>query len=66
MTAHGGASTGDVLAGVDNAHVADMSIGDDAWIAAGFAITEDVFPGTRATARARRADEEGRGGERDD
>jgi bifunctional UDP-N-acetylglucosamine pyrophosphorylase/glucosamine-1-phosphate N-acetyltransferase len=55
-----------VRTGVDNAFVAPVSIGDDAWIAAGSVITEDVPPGALAIARARQVNKEGRGGERND
>jgi bifunctional UDP-N-acetylglucosamine pyrophosphorylase/glucosamine-1-phosphate N-acetyltransferase len=55
-----------VRTGVDNAFVAPVSIGDDAWIAAGSVITEDVPPGALAIARARQENKEGRGGKRDD
>jgi bifunctional UDP-N-acetylglucosamine pyrophosphorylase/glucosamine-1-phosphate N-acetyltransferase len=55
-----------VRTGVDNAFVAPVSIGDDAWIAAGSVITEDVPPGSLAIARARQVNKEGRGGQRND
>ena len=55
-----------VRTGVDNAFVAPMSIGDDAWIAAGSVITEDVPPGALAIARAKQVNKEGRGGKRND
>jgi bifunctional UDP-N-acetylglucosamine pyrophosphorylase/glucosamine-1-phosphate N-acetyltransferase len=55
-----------VRTGVDNAFVAPVSIGDDAWIAAGSVITEDVPPGALAIARAKQVNKEGRGGERND
>ena len=55
-----------VRTGVDNAFVAPVTIGDDAWIAAGSVITEDVPPGALAIARARQENKEGRGGKRDD
>jgi len=55
-----------VRTGVDNAFVAPVSIGDDAWIAAGSVITEDVPPGALAIARAKQVNKEGRGGHRDD
>ncbi len=55
-----------VRTGVDNAFVAPVTIGDDAWIAAGSVITEDVPPGALAIARARQVTKEGRGGKRDD
>jgi bifunctional UDP-N-acetylglucosamine pyrophosphorylase/glucosamine-1-phosphate N-acetyltransferase len=55
-----------VRTGVDNAFVAPVTIGDDAWIAAGSVITEDVPPNALAIARARQVNKEGRGGKRDD
>lgn len=55
-----------VRTGVDNTFVAPVSIGDDAWIAAGSVITEDVPPGALAIARARQENKEGRGGKRND
>ncbi|HUF00808.1 MAG TPA: bifunctional UDP-N-acetylglucosamine diphosphorylase/glucosamine-1-phosphate N-acetyltransferase GlmU [Gaiellaceae bacterium] len=56
----------DVRTGVDNAFVAPVSIGDNAWIAAGSVITEDVPPGALAIARAHQVVKEGRGGKRHD
>ena len=55
-----------VRTGVDNAFVAPVTVGDDAWIAAGSVITEDVPPGSLAIARARQVNKEGRGGKRND
>ncbi|HKX48453.1 MAG TPA: bifunctional UDP-N-acetylglucosamine diphosphorylase/glucosamine-1-phosphate N-acetyltransferase GlmU [Gaiellaceae bacterium] len=55
-----------VRTGVDNTFVAPVSIGDDAWIAAGSVITEDVPPGALAIARSRQTNKEGRGGQRND
>jgi bifunctional UDP-N-acetylglucosamine pyrophosphorylase/glucosamine-1-phosphate N-acetyltransferase len=55
-----------VRTGVDNSFVAPVTIGDDAWIAAGSVITEDVPPGALAIARARQVNKEGRGGDRND
>jgi bifunctional UDP-N-acetylglucosamine pyrophosphorylase / glucosamine-1-phosphate N-acetyltransferase len=55
-----------VRTGVQNAFVAPVSIGDDAWIAAGSVITEDVPPNALAIARARQVVKEGRGGKRND
>jgi bifunctional UDP-N-acetylglucosamine pyrophosphorylase/glucosamine-1-phosphate N-acetyltransferase len=55
-----------VRTGVDNTFVAPVSIGDDAWIAAGSVITEDVPPGALAIARAKQENKEGRGGKRND
>ena len=48
-----------VRTGVDNAFVAPVTIGDDAWIAAGSVITEDVPPNALAIARARQENKEG-------
>jgi len=53
-----------VRTGVDNAFIAPVTIGDDAWIAAGSVITEDVPPNALAIARARQENKEGRGGKR--
>jgi bifunctional UDP-N-acetylglucosamine pyrophosphorylase/glucosamine-1-phosphate N-acetyltransferase len=55
-----------VRTGVDNAFVAPVTIGDDAWIAAGSVITEDVPPNALAIARAKQVVKEGRGGKRND
>ncbi len=55
-----------VRTGVDNAFVAPVTIGDDAWTAAGSVITDDVPPNALAVARARQVNKEGRGGQRDD
>jgi bifunctional UDP-N-acetylglucosamine pyrophosphorylase/glucosamine-1-phosphate N-acetyltransferase len=55
-----------VRTGVDNAFVAPVTIGDDAWIAAGSVITEDVPANALAIARAQQVNKEGRGGKRDD
>jgi bifunctional UDP-N-acetylglucosamine pyrophosphorylase/glucosamine-1-phosphate N-acetyltransferase len=55
-----------VRTGVDNAFVAPVTIGDDAWIAAGSVITEDVPPNALAIARSRQVTKEGRGGKRND
>jgi bifunctional UDP-N-acetylglucosamine pyrophosphorylase/glucosamine-1-phosphate N-acetyltransferase len=69
---HGGHAKGrtvigdNVRTGVDNAFVAPVTIGDDAWIAAGSVITEDVPANALAIARARQVNKEGRGGKRDD
>src|ERR671910_1831762 len=48
-----------VRTGVQNAFVAPVEIGDDAWIAAGSVITEDVPAGALAIARARQVNKEG-------
>jgi bifunctional UDP-N-acetylglucosamine pyrophosphorylase/glucosamine-1-phosphate N-acetyltransferase len=53
-----------VRTGVDNAFVAPVTIGDDAWIAAGSVITEDVPANALAIARAKQVNKEGRGGKR--
>jgi bifunctional UDP-N-acetylglucosamine pyrophosphorylase/glucosamine-1-phosphate N-acetyltransferase len=56
-----------VRTGVHNSFVAPVEVGDDAWIGAGSAITEDVPPGALAIARARQVNKERRGdGHRDD
>ena len=55
-----------VRTGVDNAFVAPVTIGDDAWTAAGSVITEDVPSNALAIARSRQVNKEGRGGKRDD
>jgi bifunctional UDP-N-acetylglucosamine pyrophosphorylase/glucosamine-1-phosphate N-acetyltransferase len=55
-----------VRTGVDNAFVAPVTIGDDAWIAAGSVITDDVPPGALAIARAKQVNKKGQGGKRDD
>jgi bifunctional UDP-N-acetylglucosamine pyrophosphorylase / glucosamine-1-phosphate N-acetyltransferase len=54
-----------VRTGVDNSFVAPVSIGDDAWIAAGSVITEDVPANALAIARSRQVNKEDRGGKRD-
>jgi bifunctional UDP-N-acetylglucosamine pyrophosphorylase/glucosamine-1-phosphate N-acetyltransferase len=48
-----------VRTGVQNAFVAPVEIGDDAWVAAGSVITDDVPPGALAIARARQINKEG-------
>ena len=48
-----------VRTGVDNAFVAPVEIGDDAWVAAGSVITEDVPPGSLAIARSRQINKDG-------
>ena len=47
-----------VRTGVQNAFVAPIEIGDDAWIAAGSVVTKDVPPGALAIARARQENKE--------
>jgi bifunctional UDP-N-acetylglucosamine pyrophosphorylase/glucosamine-1-phosphate N-acetyltransferase len=51
-----------VRTGVDNAFLAPVTIGDNAWVAAGSVITEDVPPGAFAKARARQENKEGYAG----
>lgn len=48
-----------VRGGVDTSLVAPVSVGDDAYIAAGSVVTEDVPAGALAVARARQANVEG-------
>jgi len=48
-----------VRTGVQNAFVAPVEIGDDAWIGAGSVITEDVPPESLAIARQRQVTKEG-------
>jgi bifunctional UDP-N-acetylglucosamine pyrophosphorylase/glucosamine-1-phosphate N-acetyltransferase len=48
-----------VRGGVDTAFVAPVSVGDDAYTAAGSVITEDVPPGALGVARARQQNREG-------
>jgi bifunctional UDP-N-acetylglucosamine pyrophosphorylase / glucosamine-1-phosphate N-acetyltransferase len=57
-----------VRTGVDNSFIAPVTIGDNAWVAAGSVITEDVPPGALAVARARQENKEGyaSGGKRHD
>src|SRR5262249_27282586 len=52
--------------GIRNAILPPPTNGDDAWIAAGSVITEDVPPGALAIARAQQVNKEGRGGKRND
>ena len=51
-----------VRTGVDNTFVAPVTVGDDAWVAAGSVVTDDVPSGALAIARARQVNKEGRGG----
>jgi bifunctional UDP-N-acetylglucosamine pyrophosphorylase/glucosamine-1-phosphate N-acetyltransferase len=51
-----------VRTGVDNSFLAPVKIGDNAWVAAGSVITEDVPPGALAIARARQENKEGYAG----
>ncbi len=48
-----------VRGGVDTAFVAPVTVGDDAYTAAGSVITEDVPPGALGVARARQQNREG-------
>jgi bifunctional UDP-N-acetylglucosamine pyrophosphorylase/glucosamine-1-phosphate N-acetyltransferase len=48
-----------VRTGIHNAFVAPVSVGDDAWIAAGSTITEDVPDGALGIARPRQVNKEG-------
>jgi bifunctional UDP-N-acetylglucosamine pyrophosphorylase/glucosamine-1-phosphate N-acetyltransferase len=50
---------GNVRTGIHNAFVAPVTVGDDAWIAAGSVITEDVPAGALGIARARQVNKEG-------
>jgi bifunctional UDP-N-acetylglucosamine pyrophosphorylase/glucosamine-1-phosphate N-acetyltransferase len=54
-----------VRGGVDTAFVAPVTVGDDAYTAAGSVITEDVPPGALAIARAKQANVEGYAERRD-
>jgi bifunctional UDP-N-acetylglucosamine pyrophosphorylase/glucosamine-1-phosphate N-acetyltransferase len=55
-----------VRGGVDTAFVAPVSVGDDAYTAAGSVITEDVPPGALGVARARQQNREGYAQRRED
>jgi bifunctional UDP-N-acetylglucosamine pyrophosphorylase/glucosamine-1-phosphate N-acetyltransferase len=55
-----------VRGGVDTAFVAPVSVGDDAYTAAGSVITEDVPPGALGVARARQVNREGYAQRRED
>ena len=48
-----------VRTGVDNTFVAPVEIGDDAWIAPGAVITDDVAPGSLAGFAPRQETKEG-------
>lgn len=48
-----------VRTGVDNAFIAPVTIGDNAWVAAGSVITDDVPANALAIARARQVNKEG-------
>ncbi len=55
-----------VRTGIHNGFVAPLTVGDDAWIAAGSLLTDDVPPGALAIARARQVNKEGHATARDD
>jgi bifunctional UDP-N-acetylglucosamine pyrophosphorylase/glucosamine-1-phosphate N-acetyltransferase len=55
-----------VRGGVDTAFVAPVTVGDDAYTAAGSVITEDVPPGALGVARARQVNREGYAQRRED
>jgi bifunctional UDP-N-acetylglucosamine pyrophosphorylase/glucosamine-1-phosphate N-acetyltransferase len=48
-----------VRTGIHNGFVAPVTVGDDAWIAAGSLITDDVPPGALGIARSRQVNKEG-------
>jgi bifunctional UDP-N-acetylglucosamine pyrophosphorylase/glucosamine-1-phosphate N-acetyltransferase len=48
-----------VHTGVQNVFVAPITIGDNAWIAAGSVVTKNVPPGALAIARSRQVNKEG-------
>jgi bifunctional UDP-N-acetylglucosamine pyrophosphorylase/glucosamine-1-phosphate N-acetyltransferase len=48
-----------VRTGIHNAFIAPVTIGDDAWVAAGSVITKDVPPEALAVARSRQVNKEG-------
>jgi bifunctional UDP-N-acetylglucosamine pyrophosphorylase/glucosamine-1-phosphate N-acetyltransferase len=48
-----------VRTGIHNGFIAPVTIGDDAWVAAGSVITKDVPPEALAVARARQVNKEG-------
>jgi bifunctional UDP-N-acetylglucosamine pyrophosphorylase / glucosamine-1-phosphate N-acetyltransferase len=55
-----------VRVAVDTMFVAPVTVGDDAWTAAGSVITDDVPPGALAGFPPRQINKEGRGGKRND
>ena len=55
-----------VRVAVDTMFVAPVTVGDDAWTAAGSVITDDVPDNTLAGFPPRQVNKEGRGGKRDD
>ena len=48
-----------VHTGVQNVFVAPVTIGDNAWVAAGSVVTKDVPPGALAISRGRQENKEG-------
>ena len=55
-----------VRVGVDTMLVAPVTVGDDAWTAAGSVVTDDVPPNALAGFPPRQVNKEGRGGKRND
>jgi bifunctional UDP-N-acetylglucosamine pyrophosphorylase / glucosamine-1-phosphate N-acetyltransferase len=55
-----------VRVGVDTMFVAPVTVGDDAWTAAGSVVTDDVPPNALAGFPPKQVTKEGRGGKRDD
>ena len=55
-----------VRTGIHNSFVAPVEIGDNAWVAAGSVVTEDVPPGALAIARAKQTNKEGYADRSDD
>ncbi|MGI8801129.1 MAG: bifunctional UDP-N-acetylglucosamine diphosphorylase/glucosamine-1-phosphate N-acetyltransferase GlmU [Solirubrobacteraceae bacterium] len=55
-----------VHGGVDTAYVAPVTVGDDAWTAAGSVVTDDIAPGDLAIARSRQHTVPGYDGRRSD
>jgi len=55
-----------VRVGVDNVFVAPVTVGDDAWTAAGSVVTDDVPDNALAGFPPRQVNKEGRGGKRND
>jgi bifunctional UDP-N-acetylglucosamine pyrophosphorylase/glucosamine-1-phosphate N-acetyltransferase len=45
--------------GVHNVFVAPITVGDNAWVAAGSVVTKNVPPGALAIARSRQVNKEG-------
>jgi bifunctional UDP-N-acetylglucosamine pyrophosphorylase/glucosamine-1-phosphate N-acetyltransferase len=55
-----------VRVAVDTMFVAPVTVGDDAWTAAGTVVTDDIPENTLAGFPPRQVNKEGRGGKRDD